>query len=304
MRHLHAPAVAGIPFEHRLHEGMRIRETLDERWTGSRVVDEPIVIEHRVGPARTEGLRRITDESAYAAHFPYHLDDAGRVVVGFDGAMDLPESGPTHGFRQVLRADRDGRRYVLEYERAAEADWLQWTWQRIVLMHALPARGRGLVAHGTGIQLADGTVALCPGISGTGKSTIARALAADAPDLVTLLSDDRVALTAEPDGVRAWGTPWASQADAVGVGDGPLGAIVLLRRGTGADVREVTPREASRQLMRTLAFPFWDEAALASGFALLERLLEQARLLEFSWAPEPGASRRLVEALDRRLVHG
>lgn len=299
-----APAVAGIPIEHHLPDGVQVRETVDARWTGSRVTDAPLVIAHGVGEARTDGLRRIADESAYAAHFPYHLDADGRVVVGFDGGMDMPGSGPTHRFRQLLRTDARGVRYEMEYERAAEADWLQWTWQRIVLMHALPARGRGLMAHGTGFQLPDGGVVLAPGISGTGKSTLARALAADAADVVRVLGDDRIALTDEGGRAWAWGTPWASQADAVAVGDGPLAAVVLLRRGSGGLVREVPAREAGRLLMRTLGFPFWDEAALSLGFTLLERVLEQARLLEFTWAPVAGESRRLVEALVPLLAHG
>jgi hypothetical protein len=242
-------------------------------------------------------MRRVTDEGPYAAHFPYLLDEQGDVVVGFEGALDRPGTGPTHGFRQLLRTSQDGRRYVLEYERAAEADWLQWTWQRIVLMHALPSRGRGIVAHGTGFQLPDGSTVLCPGISGAGKSTLARALGTDAGDVVRLLSDDRLALTAEEGVPWLWGTPWPSQADVLAAADGPLAAVVLLRKGSGGIVREVAPREASRQLMRTLGFPFWSEERLAVSLALLERVLERARLLEFTWAPVPGEARRLVDAL-------
>jgi hypothetical protein len=294
-----APAVAGMPFVHHVPAGMRIRPSPDERWLGSRVTDAPIVVEHRVGPASTEGMRRITDEGPYAAHFPYLLDANGDVVVGFEGAIDLPGTGPTHGFRQLLRTDAAGHRYVLEYERELEADWLQWTWQRIVLMHALPARGRGLVAHGTGFLLPDGRAVLCPGVSGAGKSTLARALRADAGASARLLSDDRLALTAEADGPRLWGTPWPSQADALLADDGALGAVVLLRKGSGGLVRDVTPREASRQLMRTLGFPFWSEERLASSLALLERVLERARLVEFTWAPVPGEAARLIEALMR-----
>jgi hypothetical protein len=292
-----APAVAGIPIVHHLPEGVQVRPSPDERWTGSRVTDEPLEIHHRVGDARTDGMRRITDEGPYAAHFPYLLDEHGDVAVGFEGALDLPGTGPTAGFRQLLRTSADGRRYVLEYERAEQADWLQWTWQRIVMMHALPSRGRGLVAHGTGFMLPDGRTVLCPGVSGAGKSTLARALAADAPELVRLLSDDRLALTDEEGTPTLWGTPWPSQADVLAAADGPLAAVVLLAKGRGGQVREVGAREASRQLMRTLGFPFWSESRLAGSLALLERVLERVRLLEFTWAPDPGESRRLVEAL-------
>lgn len=300
-----APAVAGMPVLHRVEGAMVVRPTPDARWTGSRVNDAPIEIVHRIGPARTDGMRRITDEGPYAAHFPYLLDQNGDVVVGFDGALDLPGSGPTHGFRQLLRTSADGRRYVLEYERAEEADWLQWTWQRIVLMHALPSRGRGIVAHGTGFQLPDGSTILCPGVSGAGKSTLARALQADAAEMVRLLSDDRLALTGEGGVPWLWGTPWPSQADVLAPADGPLVAVVLLRKGSGGHVREVPPREVSRQLMRTLGFPFWSEERLGISLALLERVLERARLLEFTWAPVPGEARRLVDALlDRPRAGG
>jgi hypothetical protein len=56
--------------------------------------------------------------------------------------------------------------------------------------------------------------------------------------------------------------------------------------------------------MRTLGFPFWSEAGLALAFERLERVLRGARLLEFSWAPLPGESRRLVEALQPVLSRG
>lgn len=299
-----APAVAGIPFVHELTDGIEVRRTPDARWTGSRVVDAPLMLRHVVGAARTDGLRRIADESAYAAHFPYHLDEAGDVVVGFQGAIDRPESGPTHAFRQLLRTSADGTRYTLEYSGAGEADWLQWTWQRIVLMHALPARGRGLAAHGVGFLLPSGGAVLCPGVSGAGKSTLARALAQDAGDVVRLLSDDRLALTEEDGEPWLWGSPFSSQADVVGMGDGPLVAVVLLHQGAGGRVREVPARDVARQLMRTLGFPFWSERALGAAFEQLERVLQRVRLLEFSWAPLPGESRRLVEALDPTTSRG
>lgn len=299
-----APAVAGMPFVHHVADGIVIRPSPDRRWTGSRIVDAPVQLYHRLGSARIEGLRRLTDESAFTAHFPYHLDERGNVVVGFEGALDMPATGPTHGFRQRLDASAAGDVYTLEYQQPVEADWLQWSWQRIVLMHALPARGRGLAAHGTGFVLDEEVGVLCPGISGAGKSTLARALRTDAPDAVRLLSDDRLAVTMEDAGVRLWATPWASQADVVGHGDAPLRAVVFLHHGPGTELRAVSAAGASRRLMRTLAFPFWSEPQMQVAFTLLERILATAQLFEYSWRPAAGHGEWLADALRARVAGG
>lgn len=302
-RVVEAPAIAGIPIVHELEDGLDVRPAPVDRWTGTRVEDAPLCVRHRLGVADATGLRRIASESAFASHFPYHLDAAGNVVVAFRGAMDFPGTGPTHEFRQLLRASPDGSRYELIYESAPEADWLQWTWQRIILMHALPSRGRGLAAHGCAFLLPDGGAVLCPGISGAGKSTLARGLAADAGDLVRLLSDDRPLLTREAEGApRLWGSPWASQANVVDTGDGPLRAIVFIHHGGAPELREVAPGDAARRLMRTLAFPFWSEPLMDVAFALLDEMLAAARLYEFSYAPAPGATRWLAAELARRLT--
>ena len=81
-------------------------------------------------------------------------------------------------------------------------------------------------------------------------------------------------------------------------------------RGQGDELllRRLAPTEddtsASRRLMRTLAFPFWSEPQLEAAFTLLDAMLQRARLLEFSWAPAPGATRWLVDALTGSLTRG
>ena len=65
--------------------------------------------------------------------------------------------------------------------------------------------GRGLVVHGCGMFDGSDEAYLFVGQSGAGKTTMARLWHAEPG--VLILSDDRVILRSEPDGVWMYGTP-------------------------------------------------------------------------------------------------
>jgi hypothetical protein len=174
---------------------------------------------------------------------------------------------------------------------------MQSGWQRTIFMFALAARGRGVAAHACGFLLPDTRGVLSPGVSGSGKSTLARSLSIDAPEEVTVLGDDRIAVTEEATGLRIWGTPWHSTAGLASPLDGPLAAIVLVRHGSEPSVRAVPAREAARTLLRTLAFPFWDEAMMGTVMHVADRIATSVPAYEFSYAPGPGATRELLACL-------
>ena len=281
-------AVAGIPIVHHAPDGVAVRREIVAGWPGSRVTDEPIRIHHEVGDTSAEGLDPIVDAPPPLG--TYYRDAAGHLAVRSRGRGGyLP---------QLLRTSRPGYDYSLRYESVDDAARMQWGWQRTIFMFALTARGRGVAAHACGFLLPDGRGVLAPGISGSGKSTLARSLSQDAPGDVTVLGDDRIAVTEEPDGFRVWGTPWHSTARLASPLDGPLAAIVLVRHGRESAVRPVAPREVARALLRTLAFPFWDEALMAAVMQQADRIATSVPGYEFAYAPEPGAVRALLSALE------
>ena len=294
-----APAIAGIPIVHRAPADVPVITELMEGWSGSRVTETPIVVEHSVGSTDLRGLHLISPSPEGGYNFSYYTGPDGRVVVGYRGALELA-SGPTREFNQAMFAVDDGFRYELRYESATEAPLLQRLWLRTLFMHALPSRRRGLAAHGCGLLVPELGAILFPGVSGAGKSTLARQLAEDdAPG--HLLSDDRLILTREGDDLRLWGTPWFSQAIAGHGGDGLLRAAVFLHHGSGATVRDIAPGEALRRVMRTLAFPFWSAALMEPALDLVDRLVTSVPLFEFSYRPSPGATTVLLDELRRLL---
>jgi hypothetical protein len=250
-------------------------------------VDDPIHIHHDVGDTRPYGLVPLIE--APPPHGTYYVDDAGQLAVRSRGreGVYLP---------QLMRTLRSGHEYSLRYERADDALRMQWGWQRTIFMFALASRGRGAAAHASAFLLPGGEGVMCPGMSGAGKSTLARLIAAEAPE-ATVLGDDRVAVTTEPTGLHLWSSPWHSSARIAHAGDGPLAAVVFLRHGESPVLREMTPAEAGRRLLRALAFPFWNEALMQTGMALVDRIVTETPVLEFSYAPRAGAARWLVGEL-------
>lgn len=294
-----APAIAGIPIVHRAPSGFPVITELVEGWTGSRITGSPIVVEHSVGASDLRDFHLISPSPEGGYNFSYYMGPDGRVVVGYRGALEL-SSGPTREFTQAMFAVEDGYRYELRYESLAEAALLQRLWLRTLFMHALPSRQLGLAAHGCGLLVPELGGVLFPGVSGAGKSTLARQLVDDGVS-GQLLSDDRLILTREGEGLRMWGTPWFSQAVAAHGGDGPLRAAVFLHHGSGATVRDIAPGEALRRVMRTLAFPFWSASLMEPALDLVDRLVTSVPLFEFSYRPSPGATTILLEDLHRLL---
>jgi hypothetical protein len=291
--------VAGIPIVHDVPPGLDVLARLSTPWIPGRVTDAPLRIVHEVGDEGVTG-REIepprTEESAYR----YVIDEAGAIAVEMDGAVLLVD-GP-RPIRQRMRTRVPGAEYVLQYADPADAPLLQWSWQRTVFMDALTGRGRGVVAHGCGFVLPSGAGVLAPGVSGAGKSTLAGVLAADGAARV--LSDDRLALTSEREGLRVWGTPWPSAANLADSADAPLRALVFVRRGGDPVLHELRPVEALRHVLRALALPFWSRTLLDRSLPLVDRLLAETRAFEFAYAPVAGAGEHLASALERRLGEG
>ena len=293
-----APAIAGIPIEHHAPPDVAIPEVM-AGWSGSRLTERAIIVEHSVGGIDLSGLRVISPPPEGGYNFSYYMGENGRVVVGYRGAVEL-EEGPTREFTQAMFVHEDGFRYELRYERAGESALLQRLWLRTLFMHALPSRGLGLAAHGCGVLLPGGGTVLFPGVSGAGKSTLARQILEDGGDQV-LLSDDRLLLTADGSGLRLWGSPWFSQAMAGNPADGPLRAAIFLHHGPAAMLRDIAPGDALRRVMRTLAFPFWDTKLMGPAFDLVDRLMTSVPLYEFSYRPEAGSATFLFAELETLL---
>ena len=202
-----------------------------------------------------------------------------------------------------MRTVREGYEHVVRFESVDDMNDWEWMWKRRLWMHALPVRGRGLALHATLFLLPDGRAVACPGISGAGKSTIARLLGeTSALHGARVLSDDRVGITVRPDGgFEAWSTPWYSTAAVSAAGHGPLSALVLLRHGRGASLEPADRAAISRMLMRTLALPFWSERLMAEAFGMVDAMVGATRWWDFHFAPTTDEVAALVPRLHSAL---
>jgi len=154
------------------------------------------------------------------------------------------------------------------------------------------AQRRGLILHGCGVER-NGRGTAFVGVSGAGKSTLSRLWAA--VDGVRILSDDRLIVRTEADGLRLYGSPWHGDAQFAAAGGVPLDRIFFIRHGTGNERTPLRPALVVRELMCCSFPPYWDPDGMRAG---LESMVELSALpcevLDF--VPDPTVIDFLLEA--------
>jgi hypothetical protein len=282
--------MAGIPLELEIDGGLRLLPEPAPAWHGSRSTDRPIVLRHVLGDTGRGDMREILAPSPSSTYF---LDASGNVAVQFRSAV--PQMPPV-----LMRTIRPGSDYEIRYafpppqiSRRGRADFS-------AVAFALGQRRRGFFVHSCGFLLPGGAGVLCPGVSGTGKTTLSRLLMALDAGL-ELLSDDRTVVTDEDGELRLWGSPFPGEAGVAGEADGPLRVILFPRHGSTVDARPLQRRDAARRLRETIALPLWDPGQLDDALALLDRLVSTTILLEASYPPTADAARWLIDTITTRL---
>ncbi|GAC1515863.1 MAG: hypothetical protein NVS1B4_08130 [Gemmatimonadaceae bacterium] len=291
--------IAGIPLVHHGLTDSAAAAASPSAWLGSwpssPAREDPLHIFHRVGALPMRDLTQRIE--ARVVRESYYVDSGGEIAIRFGSWGADPRYS-------LMRTRVPGYGYEFSYPHWGHLAEMQWRMQRTAFMYALASRGRGMMAHATGFTLPGGQGVLCPGASGTGKSTLASCLAVDAEHPVTMVSDDRVALTygSEEESVRVWGTPWPSSAGVASPVDAALGAVVLIRHGsTTPRIRRLSVAEALPVVLRAVAWPFWNDHLVGTVLEVLDRALSRVTLVEYSYAPGPVAARPLVQYLMAEL---
>ena len=128
---------------------------------------------------------------------------------------------------------------------------------QLLAMHRL-AREGGAIVHCALVD-AGGAAVICPGVSGAGKTTLARQLVG-VPGL-RVLSDDRAVIRRAGDGYRAYGTPWPGEGG-FAVNQGlPLVGIGFIEKRAAAHCLPISRSEAIRRLVRVASVPWYDREA-------------------------------------------
>jgi hypothetical protein len=152
---------------------------------------------------------------------------------------------------------------------------------RIVHSIDLAAKG-GFLLHASSV-IREGRAFVFTGLSGAGKTTIARLAPSDA----TLLTDEVSYLRPDGAGYRAYGTPFAGDLGIAGQNvSAPLGSVFFLRQGLENRIDAIGPAEAARKLMRNILFFAHDPALVQKIFATAWCFVEAADLRVLTFRPE------------------
>lgn len=158
-----------------------------------------------------------------------------------------------------------------------------------LLVLSLRAHG-GLVLHGTAANI-DGQGILCVGISGKGKSTLARLL--DTAGAI-VLTDERPVVrqwptpaegTAPSEAFRVYGSPWPSSAGFARNAWAPLRKIYFIEHGDSDQITPMMPRDAVTRLIHVTTIPWQDPVLLDPYLTTVNRLLQSIPCAVLSFRP-------------------
>ena len=132
---------------------------------------------------------------------------------------------------------------------------------RVVHSVALAERGGFLVHAASAVR--NGRAFLFAGVSGAGKTTLTRLAPADA----RILTDEISYVVKEPQGYRAYGTPFAGEFARVGESiSAPIAGLFLLEKADGNALNEIEDVRAASGLMRNILFLAQDDSLVRSVF--------------------------------------
>jgi hypothetical protein len=153
---------------------------------------------------------------------------------------------------------------------------------RIILGLTL-ARSGGFLLHSAS-AVRGGRAFLFSGVSGAGKTTIARLAPADS----ALLSDEISCVRRVGAGYHAFGTPFAGELEVAGEKiQAPVGALYFLRQGPRNRIDAIEPARAAAMLLRNILFFAEDPALLNQIFTIACDFATRVAVAELTFRPDP-----------------
>ena len=279
--------VAGVPLIHELCDGIELERRDAVHWSGTRATSAPLVIRHELGEAHPSGMRPVLDVPPWCT---FQVDPRGEPASLFHGIFGEVD--------RLLSCEDPGRTYVVRYGVRPAEPVVALQSELAAFSFALSARGVGLIAHSCAFVTPHGDGVLCPGVSGTGKTTLADLLRRHTPG-IELLTDDRAIVTLDGGTVTVWGSPWPGAARIAGSASAPLRTVVFIKHGETCSARPITPGEAFRRIVNTLSMPLWEPARCGGALDIVDAIVSNATLLELHYPPTAEAARWVLDEIER-----
>jgi hypothetical protein len=228
---------------------------------------------------RYAGFVNPRSEPAY--RFDIHLDPSGQPS---DEDARVFRQGPLWSFqRGDFRASWDaraGRGWIRQCPNPYSIDTVLRITHSLVL-----AEEGGFLVHAAS-ALRGGSAHLFAGVSGAGKTTMARLAPSDA----VVLTDEISYVRRIGSGYRAYGTPFAGELARSGTNtSAPVDALYLLEQGPENRIEPLVRKDAARALMRHILFFAHEEEMVARVFDSVLEFVSRVEVSRLVFTPDARA---------------
>lgn len=219
--------------------------------------------------------------------------NAGQVWTLSRGTEDLTFSfsapqAPHWGIYRQARIDRSFCRGEILVSRAtAHLHPFGYPLDELFFIHRLSSQSEGVLLHACGLVNEQGQGLLFVGMSGAGKTTMAR-LWAGQPK-IRILSDDRIIVRMINGQPWIYGTPWHGEGCYADPQSAPLHRIFVLRHAADNQILPLEPATAVAQLLARSFVPFHDPKAISFTMACLQDLIVRVPCQELGFVPDQTA---------------
>lgn len=213
---------------------------------------------------------------------------------------DRPPADPDQEVRVTRRSNRwrfERGDFVAEWDPRWRSGWIRqspnpYSVNSVLrILHSLLAGAQGGFLLHAASAIRNGRAFLFAGLSGAGKTTIARL----APPNVTLLTDEISYVRPRAGQFWAFGTPFAGDLKRAGTNvSAPVAALFLLAKGDLTQSEPVRPVEAAYALLRNILFFATDANLVRPVFYSACEFVRRIPVRRLTFVPDPSAWNLIV----------